>query len=146
MSKSADIRAALAGGELPLSQLLEKTGMLSSKKLRDLCYYMKTRGEVEIDVGGEELVIKLAGRRSPPPKRKQNARKPRKSATMKRAPKAIKVRGPDLHDLALANLIAAGNDLRTAVKEQVEDIEADALLAGALSAHERAQNLFEAAQ
>jgi hypothetical protein len=83
MSKSAYIRAALAGGKLPLSKLIEKTGMIGRKKAYDLCCYLRTRGEITIDGSTDDPVFELV-RPSPPPQaqkeRAQIAQEPHREA------------------------------------------------------------------
>lgn len=143
MNQVEKIRAALAGSKnLSKPEITAVTGKFGGSLLTQ----MVKRDELVMTGEGHKHTYRLnpnyqAAPRLGPPLRR---RKPRKGSTVKRAPKAIKVRGPDLRDLALANLLAAGNDLRTAVREQVEEVESDALLAGALAAHERAADLFNA--
>ena len=163
MSKTAKIRNALVGGPLPLSQLLEKTGSLGRKSTYDLCCYLRTRGEVTIDTSSDDPVIKLTGR-TPTPKRAGNkSKKPAgrrgKGKSIKHARKAGKIvtlRGIarkhigapviSLCDLALDNYLAAGAQLRVAIKEQVDGVDEDAVLKSALDNHDRAEKMFCAAR
>lgn len=160
MSKTQQIRDVLAGGKLPLSKLLEKTGLMSRKGTEDLCYYLQTCGEVKIDRSGEEPVIQLTGRRAPPPKRagakgkkpagrKAKPVKRRKAAGYRRIAfkftKAVR-NGHDLNTLTVENFRAAGEGLAAAVRTQVDGVDDNPALAAALANLERAGKIYDAAR
>ena len=161
MSKTHKIRNALAGGQLPLSQLLEKTGSLGRKSTYDLCCYLRTRGEVTIDTSSDDPVIKLTGSKprsaskKKPGKRAQRSKapkrtyKPRKIVTLKgivRKHAGATASTPRLSDLAFDNYIAAGVQLRVVIHEQVDGVDEDVVLKSALDNHDRAEKLFRAAR
>lgn len=148
MSKSSKIREALTAGPLPLSQLLEKTGILGRKSAYDLCCYMRGRGEMKI-TPGEDPVIALTGKKgkTAPPQKTKTPRG-RRTVTLKGIVRKHTVTDEPLtlHRLALTNLLAAGNHLRVVIHTNIDGIDDDAILKAALDNHDRAEQILRAAR
>ena len=76
MSKTQQIRDALAAGPLAFRKLHEQIGG-DDMKLRDLLFNLKYRGQVKIG-NDEDKTVSL--RRAPPPGQKQEARRQERQA------------------------------------------------------------------
>ena len=136
MSKSQQIRDALAGGELPIAALHEKIGG-PPQKINDLLNFLKTRGEIAFRGKGPDRYARLVKRRQGGPRpvtRKKHIERTTRPAPASRS----------LGDLLEENLIAAGFELRQVVTEQVEDLEKNSELVRAISYHARAEALYKA--
>lgn len=80
---------------------------------------------------------------SMPIKRRKKRGKPQKKTMRSVALKIIAT--PSLRDLAIHNLIETNRQLRQVVAEQVDGIDNNPILAGAIKAAERAEQIAEAA-
>lgn len=148
MKKSNAIRQALAGGKkLSTSDLRAAVGDFNSSTLNG----MVMRGEIIAEGAGRKHTYPLnpdyqpARRGAPSPRRKKrgNGKHPAASRQARTTSRPDALR-KDSRALALDNLLITGEQLRTAIRELVEDYESDALLAAAMQAHQRAQALYEA--
>ena len=155
-SKSELIRAAVAEHHrLPLSKLMEVSGLQNRKKTLDLCVYMRGRGEVTIDRSGEEPIIGAgSGKPKKTPRaggKKKHVKSPRKavydprngSMSMKQivAKHVPESRTEALARIALQNLIASTEGLTATVRDQVEGIENNPSLRAQIEASERAAQM-----
>lgn len=152
MSKTQMIRDAIAGGKLPLSKIMEKTGLQGRGSVESLCQYLQSKGQVTIDRSGDEPVIasskgkkRKAAKRTGKPRHKKAARKTRHTGARLRKIAAAINAAPPYHQLALQQLIAASKLLRETVNHQVEGLEDNPLLTGAMLNAQRAESLAEAA-
>ncbi len=176
MTQAAKIRDALpAGTELTRSQVLDATG-IPEKRLDAVLYAFTARGEVlvrpkngephyRIDPdytrGGKKKNVAKAGERKGAKAQKKGAGKRGARGGKKGARKNQQRPFKDLadrlanrpkkgseriRDLALENYIAASIELRKAVRDQVDAIESNPVLASAIAAHERAEGLHTAAR
>ena len=164
MSKTAKIRDALPPGtELNRSGMLDATG-IPDKKLNAVLYAFTTRGEVLVrDKGGEphyriDPDYKRGGNQKraakPGPKKaakgkkkgvRKNKRRPFKDLADRHVGQKKK-NEEHLRTLALDNYLAASAELRKTVRDQVDAIESNPVLAAAIAAHERAEALHAAAR
>jgi hypothetical protein len=155
MSKAQKIRAALESGKsLSKEQIAAAVGF----KLNNPMTYFAT-GELLSEGPQGSKTYRLNPDYAPPHTRPAAKRKKRlkgavamqrERAARKTAGKTLKdiaarLREPTLRDLALDNYIGAGELLRTALREGVEDIEANPALAAAIANHERAEKIVRAA-
>lgn len=150
MSKAQQIRDAVAAGKLTLSELMEKTGLQGRGKVESICLYLQNKGEITIDRSGDEPVIaKAAAKRkaNKRPKKSRSHKKPRKARRTKTLRQIVErvAQRPALGQLAIAQLIAASRLLRTTIREQVDGLDNNPLLTGALQNAERDEALAEAA-
>jgi hypothetical protein len=157
MSKAQKIRDALgklaASEVMPHDQLQEKTGL---DDLSVVIGSMLRSGEVIATGKKGERCYRLNPKHTPkrgidktlPIKRKKKTRKttrkPRQGKTLREIRDEY-MRHPPLGKLALDQLIAASRLLRTTVAANVEGLENDPLLTGALQNAERAEAMAEAA-
>jgi len=158
MTLAVKLREALpAGTELNRDGMSDATG-LTGKRLYNQLYAATTRGELlDRDKNGEKFY-----RLNPDYQRgghKAKADKPKKVAGKKgkrKYTRKVEKRpyrkllksvsgGAALRDLALDNYLAASALLRTTVGEQVEDVDQNPALTGAIANHDRARTLYAAA-
>lgn len=157
MSKAQQIRDALstlgASEVMPYGQLQNKTGL---DDLSVVVGSMLRSGEV-IAIGKKgERCYRLNPKHTPkrgidktlPVKRKKKARKtlrkPRQVKTLRQITERVAER-PALGKLALDQLIAASSLLRTTIEQQVDGLDTNPILVGALQNAERAERLAEVA-
>ena len=148
MSKSQNIRDALAGGPLSFRDLHLKIGG-DDKKLTDLCCYLRTRGEIKIGSDEDRTVTllrsgggKRAARKGKRPAGKKAVKRPFKRLAEKVARRKL----IDLPALALDNYLGAGALLCQAVEDGVEDLTVAHGLRNALANHDRAEKILAAAR
>lgn len=145
MTKTARIREVLAaakGKSLTFDALMEAGEFTGKASVENACLYLQKKGEVKIDRSTDPFVITLtAGKRGRPAKKP--GRKPKKAA---RAPRQTARPTPraDVRTLALANLVASASALRAAVRGEVDGVDDNLLLAGAIDTLDRAEQLLQA--
>lgn len=157
MSKSQDIRDALAGGALTFKQLHEKVGG-TDKQLLDLCCYLRTKGQVKIG-SDEDKTITPTGRRGAPPQARRAASGKKSAGKKKGGRKTVRSYrqladktvnghkgGGGYQSIVLENLVGAGVLLRQAVEDGVELDANNFGLKHAMDNYERAAKLYKAAQ
>jgi len=145
MSKTQQIRDALAAGPLAFRKLHEQIGG-DDMKLRDLLFNLKYRGQVKIG-NDEDKTVSL--RRAPP---QGKSKKPagKKGKRVKRPYKRLaekhsrKSNGADIGALALDNYLGAGALLRQAIEDGVDSLDDNFALRNALANHERAEQILKA--
>jgi len=148
MNRTTQIRDALAAGPLAFRKLHEQIGG-DDVRLRQTLYAMTHAGEVKVG-DDEDKTVKLL--RTPPQgKRKKPAGN--KGKHMKRPYKKLiervaarKPNGADIGTLALANYLGAGALLRQAIEDGVEDLSECHGLRNAITNHERAEQILNAAR
>lgn len=151
MSKAQQIRAALEGGKsLSKEQIAAAIGF----RINNPIGYFK-RGELLSEGPQGNKTYRLNPDHTPAASKRKKRIKGavamlHERAARKTGAKTLKdivarLRQPTLRDLALDNYIGAGELLRTALREGVEDIEANPALAAAIANHERAEKIVRAA-
>lgn len=148
MSKAKKLRDALqdAGKEgLPRAECVKILGSCGSMS------NFVGRGEIIIDGGNVRLNPDYTPARQRktaeaiPIKRRKKAAKPaKKPRTLREVAERIAA-APTRDNLIISNLIAASQNLRQVIAAQVEGVEQDPLLTGAMQVCERAELLAEAA-
>jgi hypothetical protein len=156
MTLPKQIRETLASGPIPFRELHEKIGGADDKLMR-ACSNLAYKSELTIG-NDEDKTITLKSRRTAPPqgrnsrpgkksagkkaKRAGNGKRPYKRLADRHAGKGAN--GVGLKDLVLANYLAAGAELRAAVKNEVEGFEDNPVLVAAIAHHERAEQIHDA--
>ncbi len=153
MSKTKDVRDALAKGPLTFRKLHETVGG-DDIKLLALLRNLQYRGQLKIGTD-DERTIKLTGKA---PKERGTGKPRRRKATAPAIPTPGATSYKDVADrftsnkplpadqlrsIILENLIASGAGLRKAVHDQVEGADDNAELRSALDQSERAERLFQ---
>lgn len=159
MSKTQEIRDALAGGPKTFSQLHGEVGG-DDMKLKALLGYLRKNNEIEVgDDDDRTITLKSGGGSAAARKGKKPAREKRmkRASKVKRAGKAKRVyqrladkhapkhangNGAALHALALDNLVAASQDLRRAIGD-LGDLPA---IGRAVRQYDLAEKLHDAAK
>lgn len=160
MSKTQAVRAALAdlsaGEDLDIAGIRAATSDPSIAANHIKC--MIKSGEVLVSGSGRKHRYRLNSNHTTTRQRnaehtlpiKRRKKKPARKATKKRSARIRKIAeaittAPPLSRLALQQLIAASSLLRATVTNQVDGLDTNPLLTGALQNAERAESLAEAA-
>ena len=153
MTKTKQIIAALVaatGGKMPFREL---HGIIGGEdtKLLNICRYLQKRRQ--LSVGDDEDQTITLGKQRKSAKRKPASRlTPHASRTKRPYKKLIervaarKPNGADIGTLALANYLGAGALLRQAIEDGVEDLSECHALRNAITNHERAEQILNAAR
>lgn len=134
------VREALAGIEAPGLTMPAISALIGGKATVSVASMVKA-GELTMVGEGRKHTYYLNPEFTEPP-----ANKPERKTMKDIARKHVdKPKPATLPELALENLLAAGEQLRVTIRNQVEGVEDDEILTAALTAHERAEKLLSAA-